>query len=187
MCEDLWNKEKKLGYKVTLTEHKIEGRPHHEITEEVLIENDPTDFMNFFFFCDLADRKKFDNQVETFEVIYILEHKGFQFQFMRQTTKKILMIKGRELVYVRVGKMLENGDWLYIIKSYDDKNFEKTKKHDRCFIPKSGILFETCGKSVDWKLSASTSLISLDKSYIENATLRKMTRYTFMDPATKIP
>lgn len=143
MCEDLWNKEKKLGFKVSLAEIKIDGRPHHEIHEEVLIESEPLDFMNFFSFCDLADRKKFDNQVEAFDISYVLEHKGLQFMFIRQTTKKVMIIKGRELVLMRVGKILENGDWLFLIKSYDDKHFEKTKKWDRCYIPKSGIHFST--------------------------------------------
>jgi hypothetical protein len=182
MNNDLWNKEKKYRYKVKLAEVKIDKVNHHEILEETFLENDPEDFMNFLAFCDLKDRKKFDNQIETLEVLYILEHNGIQYKFIRQTTKKILMFKGKELIIMFAGKWLPNGDYLSVSKSYEDKNFEKLPKWDRIFVLYSGVLFQKVG-------SPSVHLTDSQKE-LETSTMSdqifKMTRYCMMNPSTKL-
>ena len=111
--------------------------------------------MNFFAFCTIQDRKKFDNQIESFEVLCVLNHNGFEYTFCRQTTKKVLVIKGRELLYMKIGKYLPNGDYMCVFKSFEDKHFPKIPKYDRIAMLKSGLLFETAGKTTSWRLNES--------------------------------
>jgi len=100
----------KHGYRVNMKELKIGKVPHHEIMQEWGMSHTPWQYSVFFAFENIKDRVRQDDQINLSDNLFYMTKNNIFYTFTRQTTKKILVMKGKELIYVNAYKQLENGD-----------------------------------------------------------------------------
>jgi len=101
-----------------------EGKDNlQEILEEVVFEANPEDFLMYYFLVGNEERKKWDQHGQSYDVLYAYEKNDIKYLFIRQCQKKVLMVKPREYIYCIALRKLENGDHIYGMVSYDDKNY----------------------------------------------------------------
>ena len=132
-------------------------------------ENLPQNYMHCFNFLPIEERKQIDSTLASFDVVYMIELGDTVYSFVRFTINRILMIKAKECIYVDAFKKINDQTWILVCSSYDDVNYPKIKSHDRMTIVLGGTLFEN----------------DHEGSGEEGGT--KCTKFTLLDPATRIP
>lgn len=130
-CKDWIEKKKGTCFKVTCDELLNGKDKMQEILEEIVFDNDPEDFLHYFFFSNLEERKDWDTQAAEMSILYVFEKDRTKYIFFRQVTKKVLMIKAREYIYCVALRKLETGDLIYAMQSYDDKNLSPDPNIER--------------------------------------------------------
>jgi len=140
-------------------------------------QQDPENFYWFNNFMPLAGRQKMDPLVDIYDVLYIIETGDVIYSFVRVTMKKILMIKGKELIFVDAFKKLDDGTWIEVYVSYDDINFPTIKKLDRMTIELGGLLFENgLGETEPDNEDGALAVVGT-----------RCTKFTLLEPQTRIP
>lgn len=187
-CNGWVNKSERTCYKVTLAEEKKGKQFFHEILEEIVLDNDPEEFLNYYFLAPAEERRKWDNTGEGYTVQYVLEKNGMKYFFIRQSSKKILILKPREYIYCIALKKLENGDQIYSLKSYEDRDYPLNPKIERGEIAKGGGIIINYDRPVTIKsTNNSVQDISMSHSKIEKNGQKKMYRYSLVNPRITIP
>lgn len=191
-CKDWVNKKKGTCFKVTVAEQK-EGKDNiQEILEEIVFESNAEDFLQYYFLVPQEERKKWDQHGSTYDVLYAYEKDDIRYFFLRQCQKKVLMIKPREYIYCIALRKLENGDLIYGMSSYDDRNYScdaTESKIERGFFKLGGgyiKLNEECSNMMTNKTQLDQS-ISRSRADIDYSNLKKMYRYNVVNPKLKIP
>ena len=189
-CKDWINKKKGTCFKVTVQEQKEGKNCLQEILEEVVFESNPEDFLQYYFLVQQEDRKNWDQHVESYDVLYAYEKDDTKYFFLRQCQKKVLMIKPREYIYCMALRKLETGDLIYGMTSYDDRNYPQSteSKIERGFFKLGGGYIrsnEECSNMMTNKTQLDQS-ISRSRATVDNSNLKKMYRYTLVDPRLRI-
>jgi len=154
----------KFSYKVQIKECKHNKVNHHEIFQNWEMSHTPQQYNLFFNFEDCKDKQRGDTNLDSWDVLYHYMKDDVLYTFIRSTTKKIMFMKGREMVFVSAFKKLENGNYIEMYISYDDREFPVSKKLDRMTVVKGWLLYQK-QENDTWKVN----------------------NYTFMDPKTKMP
>lgn len=102
----------------------------------------PDDYMYFMMLQDMENRKKGDSTIETHELLYVLEKNDVKYFFTRITTKKILMMKGKEIIMIKAYKKHANGFWMDAYKSFDHPEYPITDDLCRIVIHQGAVLYE---------------------------------------------
>ena len=180
-------KDSGLGYRVDLAEEKKGKQVEHHLYEEwgMATPNEgPMEYHYFFNLLDIEPRSVIDEQVASFEMIYFVERGDTKYSFMRQTTKKMFMMKSKELVWVQVIKQIDSHTWMEAYVSYDDMYFPLTPcTYDRMTVFKGGLLYEnvTQDNITDFRNDKRLDKLGLKVGDI------KCTKYTHLDPQTRMP
>ena len=165
-------------YKIIMKEKKINKINHHEIYHEITMKYTPEEFSTFQAFVGANDRKKYDDLNETKQVLYRIEINSIVYTFQRFTTKKVMIIKGKETVFVHAFKRLSEKTVMEVAVSYDDKKYPVTKNFDRMFIIKAYYLYS--------KLDNLKLFDEANQKTVEQECW-KMNHYAFVDPKVKMP
>jgi len=96
----------------------------HEIRQSFEIKTDPLKFIYSDLCMDHSKKKKCDTQMETSDILYCYEEDGIIYYFHRITLKKVLMMKGKEVICACAIKKLEDGRIMEVSKSYDEPLYE---------------------------------------------------------------
>jgi hypothetical protein len=166
------------GYSVKISDRRgqtpeTKRTNYHQISEEWVMdipENLPYNYVQFFNFLPMEERKQIDSTLASFDVVYMIELEDIVYSFVRFTINRILMIKAKECIYVDAFKKIDDNTWIQVCSSYDDLNFPRIKSHDRMNIVLGGLLYENDHEG---------------RSGQEGGT--KCTKFTLLDPATRIP
>jgi len=138
----------------------------------------PTEWSTFLAFEDIDDRKKHDDQTASKEVLYYTKMNDIVYMFQRATTKKILMLRGKELVFANAWKRISDKFVVEISISYQDKHFPILKNLDRMY-PLSNKLYFT---KID-----DANLSDIETTNETKKDCWKVNQYIFVDPKLKIP
>lgn len=114
----------------------------HECRQEFEMKIHPSKFAFATLMMDLDLKKKYDNKIVSHELIFCYEEQETIFYFYRITTKKVLMSKGRELVFASAFSPMGDGKYMEVCKSYDDPSYPLNDNFERLDFKKSGTIFE---------------------------------------------
>jgi hypothetical protein len=96
------------------------GWRQHEAYHNFDLKFHPLDYLIGTLYLEASDRKKFDSTLESHEVFFHYEEDGILYYFHRLTTKKILMMKGKELVFATAVKKMPDGSYIEVNRSYSE-------------------------------------------------------------------
>jgi hypothetical protein len=163
---------------VKTKERKINKINHHEILQEWTMSFHPIDYSIFMATQPLTSRKKSDNQAALWDPLYYIRENGIDYTFIRNTTKKIFLLKGKEIVFLNACKKLDNGDFLEVYVSYDDREWPRCREWDRVTV-KGGVLY----RKVDGGYGGS---VSQEDQWLGNSGWR-VSNWSLVDPQTRMP
>jgi hypothetical protein len=137
----------------------------------------PIDYSIFMATQPLPSRKKSDNQVALWDPLYYIKKDGIDYTFIRNTTKKIFLLKGKEIVFLNACKKLDNGDFLEVYVSYDDREWPKCREWDRVTV-KGGVHYR--------KVDENMEVMSQEDRWLGGSGW-KVSNWCLMDPQTRMP
>jgi hypothetical protein len=120
---------------------KGSGARIHEAYHEFDLKFHPLDYLIGTLYLDEEKRRKFDGSLESHEVFFHFEEDGVLFYFHRLTTRKILMMKGKELVFATAVKKLPDGSYVEVNRSYNEVDCQPCGKWERMELFCSTTLF----------------------------------------------
>lgn len=187
LIDEKYCKDSGLGYRVDLCEEKLGKMNMHHLYEEWAMttpKEGPLEYHYFFNLLDIESRSVVDEQVASFEMLYFIEKGDTKYSFMRQTTKKMFMMKSKELLWVQVIKQVDENTWMEAYVSYDDMFYPLTPcTYDRMTVIRGGLLYE---KVTEENISEFRNNSRFDKFGLKVGDT-KCTKYTYLDPQTKMP
>ena len=142
VCEG--KSEGKYDYLVDIKESKINGKIYHETFSKYNQYESVEQNLNFSLFQSLADRKRSDAQVDTYENQYLYKENGITFSFQRVVIKKILFMKKKEILILHAYKKIDNDHWVDAFCSYEEPSYPICDQFERILILKAGIYFKRC-------------------------------------------
>lgn len=101
----------------------------------------PVDYFYFNITQEMETRRKADGSIESFDLLYWTEMDDVMYFFLRVTTRKILMMKGKEIMSIRAFKKKRDGNYMEVYKSVDHPDFPICDKYDRIEILRGGIVY----------------------------------------------
>ena len=105
----------------------------------------PYNYMMWFNFLPFPERAQIDSTLSSFDVLYMCELEEVTYTFVRFTTKKILMIKPKECIYMSAFKKIGSATWIETYSSYEDFYWPRVQTHDRMSIVLGGLLYQNEG------------------------------------------
>jgi hypothetical protein len=137
----------------------------HEAYHNFDLKFHPLDYLIGTLYLEASNRQKFDSSLQSHEVFFHYEEDGILYYFHRLTTKKILMMKGKELVFATAVKKMPDGSYIEVNRSYNEVNKVPCETWERM------------------ELFCSTTLFTANDE-VEGAW--KSQHYQFIDPRTGV-
>merc|ERR1712150_374725 len=186
-----YNSEENLNFKFEVKEHLVgeNKTKYHELRQKFDMKLSPLELIHAQITMDISEKKKYDSNIVSHDLIYCYEENSTIFYFHRMTTKKILTMNGKEILLASAFRKLADGRYLEVYKSYEEPElYPMTDKLDRIFMERGGCLFEPIvDETAEMKsLIKFGSDIETESKATSSKQLWRANLYHFIDPKVNI-
>jgi len=132
------------NYKVTVNARDVvhRGDKYHEIVQKFIMDSLPEDYMYFRIFMNEDIRRKIDSSIESFDLMYFIKKNNVNYFWMRLLTKKVLMMKGKEVLIMCAFKKMDDGSFMEVFKSWEHPDYPIQDYKPRMEIIRGAIVYK---------------------------------------------
>jgi len=185
-----YNSEENLNFKVDVKEHLVGEKKtrYHELRQKFDMKLNPLELVHAQITMPISEKKKYDSNMVSHDLIYCYEENNTIFYFHRLTTKKILAMPGKEILTASAFRKLADGRYLEVYKSYEEPEYPITDSLDRIVMDKGGCLFEpVVDETAEMKsLIKFGSDVETESKATSSQQLWRASVYHFVDPKVNI-